>query len=96
MRLSDWCDKHNIKQTSPTSERSAVSVVVDQAHPGRPDLFHLEDYTVSSSAGCVVWLIPGASYSVRRKHIDCFDVQYVSAVNALAMVGGILHPCRAR
>lgn len=100
MRLSDWCKQHNIQATSPTSERSAVSVVVDQTHPGRSDLFHLDDYTVSSCCGIVIWLIPGPSYTARKKLVDQGDVEHVRAINQNAerYVGKTIfdHAVRAR
>lgn len=46
--------------THPTTERQAISVIVDQVSQRkiRADLFHLADYKVSTVSGPVLWLVP--------------------------------------
>jgi hypothetical protein len=56
--LAEWCTRTQVLPTHPTTERGAVSVVLDHTHPGRSDLWHLADYVVSSVSGVVVWLLP--------------------------------------
>lgn len=58
MTLKMWCDFTDILPTTPTTEKGAVSVIIDQFHPMRKELFWLEDYLVSTCAGIVVWLLP--------------------------------------
>ena len=61
MSLHDWSSLTQIKQTSPTTEKGAVSVVIDPVHPLRASLWSLDDYRVSSACGSVIWLIPKAN-----------------------------------
>jgi len=56
--LADWAADSGIRPTTPTTERAAVSVTIDQADPRRAGLWHLSDYAVSTSTGAVVWLVP--------------------------------------
>ena len=56
--LHDWASLAQIKPTSPTTEKGAVSVVIDPCHPLRASLWSLGDYLVSSCCGSVIWLIP--------------------------------------
>jgi len=56
--LADWAAESGIKPTAPTTERGAVSVTIDPADPTRAGLWRLSDYTVSTSSGSVVWLVP--------------------------------------
>jgi hypothetical protein len=58
MLLCDWVKQAQILPTSPTTERGAVSVVIDPIHPLRASLWCLDDYRVSSACGSVIWLIP--------------------------------------
>lgn len=58
MTLKEWCDKTGILPTHPTSETGAVSVVMDFADLWTDELWHLDDYKVSSVAGSVIWLVP--------------------------------------
>ena len=58
--LAEWSEKTGILPTHPTTEKGAVSVLVDiiDQRRERTQLFHLEDYFVSSAGGLVVWLVP--------------------------------------
>lgn len=58
MTLSEWSSRTGILPTHPTTERSAVSLCVDQLHADRSELWHLADYVVSSVSGPVVWFVP--------------------------------------
>lgn len=58
MTLKEWCDKSGILPTHPTTERGAVSVILDHSNPHRPELWRLDDYAVSSVSAVVVWLLP--------------------------------------
>ena len=53
--LKQWSDKHGILPTEPTTELHQTSVVCSDG-PERRELWHLEDYIVSSVSGVVVWL----------------------------------------
>jgi hypothetical protein len=49
----------NILPTHPTTEKGAVSVILyKEPHQNQSELWHLDDYTVSSVSGVVVWLVP--------------------------------------
>lgn len=57
--LAEWSKETGILPTHPTTEKQAVSVVIDHMHDGRSnDLWRLSDYVVSSCCGIVVWLLP--------------------------------------
>ena len=58
MTLNQWCEMSGVKPTHPTTERGAVSVIVDQFDEARRELFWLSDYVVSSCCGIVIWLLP--------------------------------------
>ena len=58
MTLREWSEANGILATHPTTERGAVSVVVDINHPQRSDLWVLSDYHVSTVSGPVIWLVP--------------------------------------
>ncbi len=57
MTLADWCKENDVKHTHPTTEKGAVSLIVEINHPKRADLYHLTDYVVSSVFGIVYWLV---------------------------------------
>jgi hypothetical protein len=54
--LREWCKRHSILLTYPTTETGAVSVIYDG--PDRAELFHLSDFVVSTVSGPVLWLWP--------------------------------------
>lgn len=56
--LAEWSKRHGILPTYPTTERKAVSVIVQSNDPARHELFRLTDHVVSSSCGVVLWLLP--------------------------------------
>ena len=58
MNLKEWSEKSGILPTYPTTEREAVSVVVDHQNPHRKLLWDLTDYVVTSDCGVVIWLRP--------------------------------------
>lgn len=58
MLLTEWQSTSGILATHPTTERGAVSLVLDHSHPMRSELWHLHDYVVSTVSGPVVWLVP--------------------------------------
>jgi hypothetical protein len=59
MTLKEWCATMNILPTHPTTEKGAVSVILyKEPHQNQSELWHLDDYTVSSVSGVVVWLVP--------------------------------------
>ena len=58
MTFAEWSKLTGILPTHPTTERQAISVIIDLKHPNYPDLFHLTDYVVSSVCGIVIWLVP--------------------------------------
>lgn len=71
--LAQWSTRTGILPTHPTTERGAVSVVVDHKHEARPDLWHLTDYGVSSVSGIVVWLLPRETTRKQTAYViaDC-------------------------
>jgi len=58
MTLKQWLETSGVLPTHPTTETSAVSVVLDHFHPARADLWRLSDYAVSTVSGPAVWLVP--------------------------------------
>ena len=62
MKLAEWAKEHHVNPTEP-NENGAVSVVAYPNFDGHQQLWHLEDYTVSSICGVVVWLVPKKSAS---------------------------------
>jgi hypothetical protein len=58
MTLAQWKEKYGILSTHPTTETGAVSVCVNFDCEERRELFHLDDYKVSSVNGVVIWLVP--------------------------------------
>lgn len=59
MKLAEWCKVNDVLPTHPTTERGAVSLIPDkQKTKEYAELFHLDDYVVSSVCGVVVWLVP--------------------------------------
>jgi hypothetical protein len=58
MTLKDWQRKTGILPTHPTTERGAVSLICPIGEAGRSDLWHLEDFKVSTVSGPVIWLVP--------------------------------------
>jgi hypothetical protein len=54
MTLQDWSKMTGVLPTHPTTEKGAVSVIVDNPPS---ELWHLSDYVVSSVSGPVVWLL---------------------------------------
>lgn len=60
MNLKEWCRQTGILPTHPTTERGAVSLILerDALAGDRVSLFHLTDYAVSSVSGPVYWLVP--------------------------------------
>ena len=63
MSLAEWAKKNGIYPTHPTTEKGAVSVVIDSGkHTG---LWSLTDFEVSSVSGSVVWLVPRSRLKVR-------------------------------
>jgi hypothetical protein len=67
MTLREWCQQANVKPTTPTTETGAVSFIAGFMHnePERRklwnEMYHLEDYFVSSVCGVVVWMRPRPS-----------------------------------
>ena len=58
MTLAEWSKVTGILPTHPTTERGAVSVVLNTYDNMRFQLWQLSDYGVSSTGGDVVWLMP--------------------------------------
>lgn len=58
MTLAEWVERTKIKPTTPTTEKNAVSVIVNPHSREHNDLWHLTDYQVSSACFSVVWLVP--------------------------------------
>ena len=58
MTLQQWSEQYGVLSTHPTTESKSVSLCVNQFHEGVPELYHLDDYTVSTRNGPVFWLIP--------------------------------------
>ena len=58
MLLQQWSEVSGILPTHPTTEKRAVSVVVDHDNTHRKYLYQLSDYVVSTCAGAVLWLVP--------------------------------------
>lgn len=64
MTLKEWSDKEGILPTEPTTEKGAVSVLVNfYAHgaegcPALKELGSLTDYVISYQKGTLVWLTP--------------------------------------
>lgn len=58
MTLHEWSQLTSILPTHPTTECSAVSVIVDHLNEHRSKLWRLTDYAVSSVCGIVIWLVP--------------------------------------
>lgn len=58
MNLKQWSEAAEILPTCPTTEKEAVSVVVDHNNPHRKLLWDLSDYVVTSVCGIVIWLRP--------------------------------------
>ncbi len=58
--LAQWSKQTGILPTHPTTERQAVSVVIEpsELNPLYNKLWDLSDYVVSSVSGIVVWLTP--------------------------------------
>jgi hypothetical protein len=86
MNLREWVARHGILPTDPTTEKSAISVTTLDAD-ARVDLFHLEDYCVSTVSGAVVWLVPRdpapmRSEPARRSETD-LDVCSPDAVSTV-------------
>lgn len=76
MTLEEWCRKAGTHHTHPTTEWGAVSVIfhADEDHGLAWELWHLDDYFVSSRTGVVVWLLPR-----RDVHIEHATAHSVSA-----------------
>lgn len=72
MLLSEWTDYTGIKPTSPTTEKKAVSVVIDVCNSARAELWHLDDYKVSSACGVVIWLVPSGNIDSSTPEIKQF------------------------
>lgn len=81
MNFADWSKRTGILPTHPTSETGAISVIsYSSLTPHHADLWHLDDYTVSSVCGSVVWLMPRI-FNVYDSFLDCDnDVDYDTAV----------------
>ncbi len=58
MKLEEWCNLTKTLPTHPTTEKKAVSLIPDKEGEYYWDLWHLEDYAVSSVCGVVLWLVP--------------------------------------
>jgi len=58
MTLVEWSELNGILPTTETTEKKAVSVLIDYNHRGRNELFHLSDFVVSSVSGAVHWMVP--------------------------------------
>lgn len=58
MTLKEWSEKTGVLPTHPTTEKGAVSVVMNFADLWVDELWHLGDYKVQSVSGSVIWLIP--------------------------------------
>lgn len=56
--LAQWSKRYGILPTTPTTEKQAVSVIVNPDSEDKIDLFQLSDYAVSSVCGVVIWLVP--------------------------------------
>jgi hypothetical protein len=66
MSLKEWCERAGVKPTCPTTERGAVSVVVSGSELNFTQLWHLDDFAVSSRCGPVVWLVPKFNQAKQR------------------------------
>lgn len=81
MLLQQWSEVSGILPTYPTTEKRAVSVVVDHDNQHRKSLFNLADYAVSTCAGAVIWLVPvvrlvpGYAYVSRVPYPDGEDTE---------------------
>lgn len=59
MTLQEWCQKTNTTRTYPDDESGTVCVaVVPHNYERRSDLWHLDDYAVSTVSGPIVYLVP--------------------------------------
>lgn len=66
MTLAEWCKIAGVSPTHPTTERGAVSLIPgsDVPHFHYTELWRLDDYSLTTISGPVVWLVP------RRKLAD--------------------------
>jgi hypothetical protein len=59
MTLQEWCKKYDVRPCTPTTETGAVTFTLNLTnHPGRSELYRLNDHAVSSVCGVVVWMVP--------------------------------------
>lgn len=60
MTLQEWSKLSRILPTHPTTELGAVSLLMrrDENPSLYADLWHLDDFKVSTVSGPVIWLVP--------------------------------------
>ena len=64
MRLRGWADKNNVV----VAKHAHARTVNDDA-PNQSDLFHLEDYLISSVAAGTIWLVRREPFSENERLI---------------------------
>lgn len=71
--LAEVCAYVGVSPTPPTTERGAVSVIVDVSHPDHWRFYKLSDYAVSTRSGPLMWLVP-TDPAVRAEYLRRFPV----------------------
>lgn len=59
MTLREWADTNNVNPRvfdKPGYDR--LMTVIDRSYPNRADLWHLDDYVVTSVQAGTIWLAP--------------------------------------